>query len=158
MAKRITITIPDSLRDRLHTVKDRINVSGICQEAIAKAIEYEELKAKEMPAMEKLIERLRMEKAKEEKDWKREGLRQGKADALRLSYNDFMRIENSHDDFFNYGLDTNSVTGVLQGNRKWLDEEVSKLRDNYPAFDEVTYLRGWLEGVMEVWKQVKNKL
>lgn len=58
MAQRITITIPDSLHDRLQAVKDQINVSVICQEAIMQAVGIEEIKQKQISKIEMLLQRL----------------------------------------------------------------------------------------------------
>lgn len=38
MAKRLNISISDDLYERLQAVKDNLNVSGVCQEAIEKAV------------------------------------------------------------------------------------------------------------------------
>jgi hypothetical protein len=117
----------------------------------------EELKDKEIPEMEKLIERLRMEKAKEEKEWKEVGLRDGKEDAAKtLSYSEFKGIEKGYGDLFRYDLTGDAIDQAMGS--EWLSEAVSKLADNDPSFDEIVYLTAWLEGVMEVWQQVKDKL
>ena len=42
MAKPLGITIPDGLYKRLQTVKNRINVSGVCQEAIEQEVKKQQ--------------------------------------------------------------------------------------------------------------------
>jgi histidinol-phosphate/aromatic aminotransferase/cobyric acid decarboxylase-like protein len=44
LSKRITIAVPESLFDRLQSVKHHFNISAICQEALDMAVTYEELK------------------------------------------------------------------------------------------------------------------
>src|SRR5208337_3483900 len=99
MVQRITITIPDGLYERLQAVKDRINVSGICQEAIMQAVGIEEVKAQDLPEMEKLLAKLQAEKKQHEvilsTQWRDRGFKEGLEDAHHIHYRDFIHLERS---------------------------------------------------------------
>ena len=65
MVKRINISIPDELYERLQEYKGRVNVSKVCQDAISDVIRKKETfkrSVTEMPELEEIIERLRKEK------------------------------------------------------------------------------------------------
>lgn len=141
VAQRITVTIPDQLHERLQQVKDKLNISGLCQQAIEKAVEIEEIKFKDVPNMEKLLERLRMEKQQSEDNWKKEGIKDGRADAMDLSYDEFRALEGNED------IPDNIEIWVRDRNMEYLEN-----------LDEEAYLEGWKEGALSVWEQVKDSL
>jgi hypothetical protein len=110
---------------------------------------------KEMPEMEKLIERLRMERDAEA--WKAEGLKQGTEHAARLSYREFIVIIANYDDLLMRGVsDAQDIEDLMESD--WFAEHVSNLREKDPSFNEEFYLVGWLVGVLQVWTQVEDKL
>ncbi|MBW4523405.1 MAG: hypothetical protein KME16_27515 [Scytolyngbya sp. HA4215-MV1] len=140
VAQRITITIPDALHERLQRVKDSLNVSQICQREIERFVQIEEIKQKESPAMEKLLERLRIEKQQSDAAWKAEGVTDGKEDATDLSYDEFCQIE---------------TEGLSEDLLDWIRNKRIRYLEN-PT--EEAYLEGWKEGTLCVWKQVKEQL
>ncbi|HML73290.1 MAG TPA: hypothetical protein PKB02_02220 [Anaerohalosphaeraceae bacterium] len=62
MAANITITIPNELRERLQKVKQKFNVSKVCQEAIEVEVNRQELLTKGLEKKENVIIRLKTEK------------------------------------------------------------------------------------------------
>ena len=46
MSKNLNVSIPDSLFERMQPLKDRLNKSAICRDALLKAVELEELRDK----------------------------------------------------------------------------------------------------------------
>lgn len=142
MAVRITVTIPDDLHQRLQIVKDALNVSRLCQEAIDNAVRIEELKRQESPSMNTLIERLKIEKQQHVAEWKEAGVEDGKKDALELSYEEFKGLEQ------NNSIDDEDLLG-------WIDDRHLQYTENP---DREAYLDGWLQGVLSVWNEVKNSL
>lgn len=76
MTKRITITIPKELHDRLQAVKSDLNVSRECQKALNLVVQVEEIRRSDLPPMEKVIARLKIEKTCpalfSNKKWKRQ--------------------------------------------------------------------------------------
>ncbi|MBD2072404.1 hypothetical protein H6F86_00450 [Phormidium sp. FACHB-592] len=141
VAQRITVTISDSLHGRLQRVKDSLNVSRVCQEAIEYAVQIEETKLKEIPVVEKVLERLRLEKERSEAEWKQIGVKDGQEDAAELSYNEFRLLE----------LDDE----LSEETHEWIESKRIQYLENP---DEDVYLEGWKEGVLSVWDQVKGRL
>lgn len=66
---RLNITISDELYAALQTWRDRINISKICQEAIAKEVAKLEDLPRQAVELETLIDRLREEKAQSDKTY-----------------------------------------------------------------------------------------
>ena len=142
LAERITITIPDNLHKRLQVVKNALNVSGVCQEALEIAIRIEELKQEVSPNMDTLIERLQIEKQQDAEQWKEEGVIQGKNDASNLSYKEFKELESKQ-----------SITDDLTN---WIEENHFEYMEG--SIDKDAFLEGWLEGVLSIWDEVKELL
>lgn len=145
MTERITITIPNDLHKRLQAVKDSLNVSGICQEAINLAVRIEEIKNEEPPNMDTLIKRLRLEKEKEIAESREAGITDGKQDAMELSYAEFRSLE------------LHSKSGLMPDDLYgWLEH--TRLQYIEIDYDKNAYLEGWAQGVLNVWEQAKNQL
>ena len=143
VAERITITLPNDLYKRLQTVKDKLNVSGLCQTTIERAVTIEEIKLKDIAVMDKVVERLRLEKQEANQEWKETGLSDGLEDAHELSYEDFRAIEKG-------GISSDHRYWVLQKNFNY---------DVQPDSDEFdVYLEGWTEGVLHFWDEIKNRI
>lgn len=141
VAERITITIPDGLHQRLQAVKENLNVSGLCQQTIEEAVTIEEIKRKDVPVKEKVIERLRLEKKVANKGWKEAGFTDGMKDAEELSYEDFRAIK---------------ATGeVPEETRNWVIEKHFEYYDNP---DEDYFFEGWIEGALHFWNEIKDQL
>ena len=141
MKERITVTISDSLYKRLQQVKNSLNVSGVCQQAIEIAVSIEEIKRKDIPNMEKLIERLQLEKQQDVESWKQTGVNDGKEDAMELSYEEFKNLEASE-----------SISDELL---EWIQSRRIEYLENV---DRDAYLKGWLEGALTVWDEVKQRI
>ncbi|BAS57203.1 hypothetical protein NIES2135_34450 [Leptolyngbya boryana NIES-2135] len=140
MSERLTITVSDRLYQRLQAVKSNINVSQVCQQAIETAVTIEEIKLKEAPIMDKLVERLRIEKQESEGSWKQDGVVDGQEDAAELSYDEFRQLESD---------------GLTEDLREWLNSRRVQYLENP---DLPAYLEGWCEGALSVWQQVKGVL
>jgi hypothetical protein len=140
VSQKINITVPDSLHERFLKVRDKIVVSQVCQAAIEAAVTIEEIKLKDVPAMDKLIERLRIEKQESEGIWKQDGVVEGQKDAAELSYDEFRQLEND---------------GLNENLRDWLSDRHIQYLET-PDID--AFLEGWVEGALSVWEQVKGEL
>lgn len=141
VAERITITIPDGLHQRLQVVKDKLNVSGLCRQAIEQAVAIEEIKMKDIPVKQKVVERLRLEKEVANREWKETGFTDGMKDAEELSYEDFRALE--------------ATSEVPKETRDWVIEEHFRYYDNP---DEDLYFKGWIEGALHFWNEIKDEL
>lgn len=140
LAQRITITLPIALHERLQGVKEALNISQLCQRAIEQAVEIEEIKLKEIPVMEKVIERLRLEKQQSNTAWKQDGVLDGTEDAAELSYDEFLQLESS---------------GIGEDLSEWIQHKRIQYLENP---DTEAYLEGWKEGALSFWQQVKGQL
>jgi post-segregation antitoxin (ccd killing protein) len=170
LAQRITITIPDNLHERLQAVKDRINVSGICQEAILHAVSAEEIKASDIQNMDSLVAKLGHEIDLTSGHWKEIGIEDAVKDAQNLNFKDFLAVEST----WNYSKEgTNLVVGgqIIDHNfhphMEWLPlkkrfpflgERAKTYSVEHIDWDQVKYFDGWMEGIVSVWAKVKAKL
>lgn len=140
VAERITITLPDQLYERLQAVKGKLNVSGLCQQAIELAVTIEEIKIKDIPVKDKVIERLRLEKQVASREWRETGFTDGVEDAQELSYEDFRALEKDK---------------VSEETREWVEDKRIQYLENP---DEDIYWEGWVEGALHFWNEIKDKL
>ncbi len=156
MAQRITITLPDNLHERLQMFKESLNISGVCQQAIDLAVQIEEIKVRtDIPAMEKAIARLRKQKQEASAKWKQAGFKDGLIDATeKLDYLTLKYIGEGGDIKKSIPGIKNEPTVMM-----WLDHfrwERYELEEDY--FESEIYTQGWIEGVIHVWKEIKDKL
>ena len=143
VAERITITLPNDLYKRLQTVKDKLNVSRLCQTTIERAVTIEEIKLKDIAVMDKVVERLRLEKQEANQEWKETGLSHGLEDAQELSYEDFRAIEKGE---------------FSDENRVWVLEKNFNYDIQHDSDEFEVYLEGWTEGVLHFWDEIKNRI
>jgi predicted transcriptional regulator len=140
VVERITITVPDGLYERLQAVKVKLNVSRVCQNAIEQAVIIEEIKTKDVPIKDKVIERLRLEKQVASKEWHETGFTEGIEDAQELSYEDFQALEKGE---------------ISEEVREWVKDKHFQYLENP---DEDIYFKGWAEGVLHFWNEIKDQL
>jgi hypothetical protein len=158
VAERITITIPDDLHKRLQVVKENLNVSALCQKAIEQAVRLEEIKKMtDIPARERVIERLRIERQKSEEEWFDCGKSDGLKDAEDLSYEDFEQLWKLYDSKIE-----------IQRYDTWIElhrfpEELQeflqgRMHGYSPKPIEYSYLAGWIDGVTDFWDEIKDEI
>ena len=164
MSQRVTISIQDDLFDKLQTFKDRLNISRICQWSISEAISLEETKDKIAPDIENLAVRLRKEKQDICQKIRDEGFEDGIKDANEMGLEEIYILQIHQDEESPKELFSWSAT---QRTREKIErkphEEGEKIKATFFPFlffDEVEdiYYRGWLDGVLFVWKQVRGEL
>lgn len=156
MAQRITITLPDDLHERLQMFKESLNVSGVCQQAIDLAVQIEEIKVRtDIPAMEKAIARLRKQKQEASAKWKQTGFQDGLIDATETL--NYLTLK-----YIGEGGDINkSIPGTKYEPPIIMELEHHRLEgyekeEDY--FESEIYTQGWIEGVIHVWKEIKDQL
>lgn len=146
MAHNLTITISEELWQAIERWRDQLTLSRICQQALAKEINRLEMLPKEVREMEKVVERLRAEKGDFKAESYRAGFEDGIAWAKKASYKELLEW-----------ADTASISGLVLDN--WvLPEELEEEDEDEKVVDEPRYQRGWLDGVLKVWKTVKTKI
>ncbi|HOP48339.1 MAG TPA: hypothetical protein PK874_11825 [Desulfobacteraceae bacterium] len=177
MAERINISIPEELHKRLSHFKDRLNMSKICQEAIAHAVRLEEIKAEAIPDIECLIDRLKEEKMQYGKEYIEEGFECGIKDAYKLSLDAFLEIlffregallsqfeeENYFEMFYLASDETKDHLKKLTEKMDVSgDERDIRMEQTFGLATQLEpedfFCSGWLEGVNHIWEQVKPKL
>jgi hypothetical protein len=164
VSRRLTIAIPESLYERLQQVKQEINISGVCQEALNMAITLKETNTNSNTCdRQKLIDRLKLEKKLFTAQIKAQGCKIGQKSATTLSYKEFQRIERLTQ------AHTRIDAGAFADMWQWLaarqaghemqfeDDELNELA---PLNDEnkAIFVEGWIEGVLSVWHQIKDQL
>jgi len=171
MAARINISIPEDLHERLTRFKDNLNMSRICQEAIGRAVRLEELKA-ENTDIETLVERLKEEELQVAQKYVDEGFECGVKDAYGLSLDQFLQIDtwgsdnyDWHDESAPFFPSKETVRALKEFDERtnFIDGEWNMVSNDHPgmyyALEPKNYfVRGWMDGVFNVWKEVKYKL
>ncbi|MEH2383111.1 MAG: hypothetical protein V7K27_30215 [Nostoc sp.] len=156
MAQRITITLPDNLHERLQMFKESLNISGVCQQAIDLAVQIEEIKVRtDIPAMEKAITRLRKQKQEASAKWKQTGFKDGLIDATeKLDYLTLKYIGEGGDIEESIPGIKNEPTVMM-----WVEHfKFARYEIEEDYFESEIYTQGWIEGVIHVWKEIKDKL
>ena len=156
MSQKITISVSDELYDRLDKVKNCFNVSRLCQGAIEhEATRYELLEAcREEENMDKVIERLRLEKEETKQEYHDMGYQEAlKEDAKDMHYTELTVVANLIPS--QYALDIKNLPDAIVD---WMADRFDEYREDDKAFDQETYLQGWCEGVAAFFEQVRDKL
>ena len=144
---RLNITIPDELYAALEPWRDRLNVSKVCQEALAREVAKLNDLPRQAAELAALVERLRQEKAHAEKFAFAQGVTDGVAWARGASYGELRR----------WG-EVGGAAGPSAGDdERALQAALGRYRDD-SAFDERTYREGWRAGIEEVWQRVRDKV
>lgn len=173
MTKKITISVPDELHEKMDKWKNSFNFSRVFQETIEEEIFRKEdfqKRLKEGENMDAVVERLRKEKEKSEHEWFEIGKKDGLEWAKAAHYVDFQ-----------YALQftplkeermSANIIGADPTKDDHLGEYFSDIFEEYDElnFEETSYNNstpnefyieweaGWAEGVQEFWKEIKGKL
>jgi len=161
MARKITISVPENLYERMARWKDSLNFSHVFQKAISAVIEkkedFQERIQQELDQTA-IIERLRQEKAASENDY----FEQGRQDGLQWA-------KSAHYDDLQYALlwipddrpTSDKILGDYFAEKIAADDIMDYAVGNDPVcvneFVRI-YLDGWKEGVSELWAEVRDRL
>ena len=164
MVERFTISMPDELFKRLQKVKQVLNVSGICQEALDREITLAELRKKGSKTMsvKDAKERLKMEKKESEQECEDFGHETGLKDAATLSYDDLKKVGDTEWEDLDEDLSTldagygNRVGELCFQDTVNRDECVARGWTDESQHNR--FFRGWCRGVREFWLEVKDDL
>jgi hypothetical protein len=162
VSKRVTIAVPESLFERLQPVKNHLNISAICQEALDMAITHEEIK-QQYSQDECIVERLRTEKQVLLQKVQQEGYELGIRSASNLSYKDFQHFERVQP------LAASLDEDVLEYLWTYLDSrgypEEARIHDDAFAHllevspqSRILFSQGWIDGVLSVWTMIKEQV
>jgi hypothetical protein len=163
MAKKITITVPDELYDKMKEWKSTLNFSRVFQNAISGMIQKKEAlttKIRNEFDISSIVDRLKKEKI----DYEFNIRECGKKDAIEW-------CKTAHYDELQYALswiapyqnpDEDEKLGdyfssMFDKHKKMLAATGKKAQQCFNDFSE-KYLKGWKEGVDLFWNEVKDKL
>ena len=158
MSKKITISVPDDLHEKMERWKHSYNFSGIFQKSISELIRKKEdfqKRLKEDPKMEEIVERLK----KEREDSKYEWFDTGKTTGLEWSkfahYDEIQIVVNTPDE----RIPMEKLVEYDDANEEWFEEQVFEM---YPIADmtdaAMNFEAGFIEAVREFWAEVESKL
>jgi len=165
MTKRVTVSIPDELHEKMEKWKDSLNYSGIFQEAVSEVVDRKErftADIKEGLDMEELAERFMKEEGEDMKKWEE----QGRKDALlwlkvarRKELMRALKIWERYDDRNENPLD-DSILGEYFKEIMQDHEFDEPERDGWLLHlpdDFERWLDGWTDAVAEAWDEI-NKI
>lgn len=150
MARKITLSIPDLLHEKLEEWRQSFNLSKIFQDALAEAIlKKEEFKRRfhEDTSMAETIERLRREKKISEGNFLENGRIIGFQWAKSAHYDDLM-----------YALTFDSVTALADDERLAQNFSPGIEKDQLTDKHARLFIQGWQRGLNEFWDEIKEKL
>jgi len=162
MAKKITISVPDDLYEKMTEWKSSMNFSKVFQNAISGMIQKKEAltsKLKKEIDLSSIVDRLKKEKM----DYEFNIIERGKKDGLEwcktahfselqyaLALVPHMRPDKDEElgDYFSH---------MFEKYKKQVTARGKKAHDALNDFSE-KYLHGWKEGVELFWNEVKDKI
>jgi hypothetical protein len=157
---KISIILPKDLHVRLQRHRPRIRVTRTCQEALELALRREECRdAAEPNEVAGLIARLRVEKEKLESQDRATGFRDGRTRSFQFGYTDFKLFERISDTINRYGQGAKAeeiLSSVLEDHGRDFLELFGAEEPSITNRED--YLRGYIEGVVELWSEISDKL
>ncbi len=157
MTRKITLSIPDMLHEKMEEWRKSFNLSKMFQDALSDAIHKKEAFQKRLQEdhdMVDIIERLRYEKMQSEGNYSENGRLEGIEWAKNAHYDDLM-----------YVLDFTPVTGIISDPR--MEMYFSTITGKDPLMDVSPeginkharlFIEGWHRGVIELWNEIKEKI
>ncbi len=157
MARKVTVSIPDLLYEKLERWRRSFNLSKMFQDAVAEAIQKKEdfqRRIKQDLDLGDVIERLRKEKAHSDGNLFDTGKQDGVLWAKSASYDDIIYALAWED------LEKGARDGILG---PYFSEKIRKDRlmvINDDGINEYVriYIKGWKRGLTDFWDEIKEKL
>jgi hypothetical protein len=141
---RLTISVPDELHRSLERFRDRLNISKICQDALAKEIAKLEQLPRGAFELEEMVERLRDEKSAADRQWFAQGVTDGITWTRGAPYPEMLAAADAAQPL---GKEGKAAVGAsIQRHR------------GTAGFDEDSYVAGWRTAAAEVWARVKESV
>lgn len=157
MTRKITLSIPDMLHDKMEEWRKSFNLSKMFQDALTEAIHKKEefqRRMQEDSDMSEIIERLRREKKLSEGNYSESGRIKGLQWAKNAHYDDLMHVlclqspgDVAKDTLLSHYF--NDIDGT--------DEHLEFSGDNPNKYTKL-FLEGWQKGVSEFWNVIKEKI
>jgi len=162
MSQRVTIAIPDTLFERLQSVKQHFNVSATCQRSLEQEVLCHELK-QDLAGQDSFVERLRSEKQVLLHTVWQEGFELGIRSSSKLSYQNFRHFErvapiakHLDEDVLDYLWTFLDLKAYPQQARLQDPDFTHLLAAD--AQSRIVFAQAWLEGVLSVWQTIKDQV
>lgn len=162
MARKVTISVPDELYEKMSKWRDSFNFSQVFQNAITKMISRKEdfhQKLKEEFDFSAIIERLRKEKQEAENNY----FEKGKKDAL-----EWLKTAHYKDILYALKWDPSEKPEEDETLGEYFSQKLKKIyrlglaemRSQSCRVNKIIYryIAGWQEGVQEFWEQVRDEV
>jgi hypothetical protein len=171
---RQIVSIPDDLKKRMDKVADQVNWSAVAASAFEKKL-GEIAESKETKDMNDVIQRLRKSKIESEGETFKEGRDAGKswvennAEVPELKRLDRYHAENHRDAWYLCTVESDAfsaaehlaraITGDNDLDRSGMREFwQGVLGDDEEKIHDDDFLKGFVDGAMELWSEVEGKL
>ncbi|MBL7204557.1 MAG: hypothetical protein ISS63_09520 [Desulfobacteraceae bacterium] len=172
MTKKITISVPDDLHEKMEGWKDSFNFSGIFQDAIREKIQRKEDFQQRIEKggfdMEAAVQRLKAERKAYYGDFYDAGKESGFTWAMNAHYEDLKKALSWE------VIQATLPEQLIYGDSPIKDEAYDIIIDDDLIYDiplqnfslseyandtrVLNFGAGWLAGVQEFWNQIKDKL
>jgi hypothetical protein len=157
MTQKITLSIPDLLHEKLEEWRASFNLSKMFQEALTDAIhkkeEFQKRFAEDFDISD-VVKRLKQEKFDWETNFYKKGKKEGIKWAKTAHYKDLLYVLGIND---TYQLISDPVLNTYFENL-YASSELQIYADCESVDHEQRFMQGWLDGVCDLWDQVKEKL
>lgn len=175
MSPKVTISVPQDLKDEMDelkkTLKGSFSYSRIFRDAVRKAIEREEsfqVRLKEDPSKEEIIERLKREKTESEEDWFTKGKNDGLEWAKRAHYEELgivlFRPLHSRNEIprqelglFNPGFMSYLSDCVRRINAEIGEKPAGRI-SRYKKAARRSWEEGWMQGARDFWQEIATEV
>ena len=152
---RISISIPDRLMERLEPVKESINISQLCREALERRITTFETAAAQSGHeldTDSLVERLREERALDGGKFEELGRSNAAAWMTTASYLEFRVVA---EDRRSTNMHSYKLPRAAFGAMK---QHMADLNSSLDGVQAIAYKTAWLDSVRAVWDQIVDRL
>ena len=157
MTRKITLSIPDLLHERMEAWRKSFNLSKMFQDALTEAIHKKEAfqrRLQEDHDMGEIIERLRREKMQSEGNYSENGKQQGIEWAKSAHYDDLL-----------YVVELSPTPAMVTDPRLapyfcTIIEEDPLMEASPDGINKYTrlFIEGWHRGIVELWNEIKEKI
>ena len=152
---RISISLPDSLIAKLEPIKDGINISQLCREALEQRVAaYQRAASRKGSDLDfnALVHRLREERDRFGGKFEQLGKNNAAAWLATASYLEIQNVasHNQSDGMHKYKLPRAAFNGMKQ--------DMQELKLNCDGPQAVVYKTAWLDYVKAVWSEVLERI
>jgi len=160
MTRKVTLSIPDFLYEKMKKWRPSLNLSRMFQETVAEAIQKKEEFQKRFQQdfeMPEIVKRLQQEKLESEKNYFETGKKEGVKWAKTAHYEDLIHVvqlENKSADI----LQDPQLTVYF--NEIFKRDKLMKFSCNHDQPGPYTklFLEGWFKGVLDFYNEIKEKI